>query len=78
MEILMQLKMLDKFQVFEEKQRVVCDQIPASNCNIGRRLLREKGLRAEGRGQCWKKKKKKAEARLYSVYGVFAEFLELL
>lgn len=77
MEILTQLKMLDKFQVFEEKQRVVWDQIPAADYNIWRLLLREKGLRAEGRGQCWKKKKK-AETRLYSAYGVFAEFLGLL
>lgn len=77
MEILTQLKMLDKFQVFEEEQRVVWDQIPAADCNLWRLLLREKGLRAEGRGQCWKKKKK-AETRLYSAYGVFAEFLGLL
>lgn len=34
MEILMQLKMLDKFQVFEEKQTVVWDQIPAADYNI--------------------------------------------
>lgn len=34
MEILMQLKMLDKFQVFEEKQRVFWDKIPAEECNI--------------------------------------------